>query len=260
VKKKYLEHRWVLAQKELDQEKALHTKLREGSQGEYELPVKDEKNKYERTVQENENRLADLQKAHKDQCDELGREILRANLEADRLYNELTARGLNVSRRSLFKKVENKRKKIGFRWGTCISVLIMFSGMIYFVLENNRGIFTMSGSCAPVMPGTTLDDNSYGFFQAPWWAPSFLKQQVFVIFCADKATNGLGIPSSIEWTSDGKNNKLAISVQGEVVMKKSIANIHITSHKIQLWKRNGHVEDISFNWSLLEEQNDTDTQ
>merc|ERR1712238_559794 len=88
VKEKYLEHRWVLTQKELDQEKALHAKLHEGSQGEYELPVKDEKNKYERTVQENDNRLADLQKAHKGQCDELGREILRVNLEADRLYNE----------------------------------------------------------------------------------------------------------------------------------------------------------------------------
>lgn len=120
----------MLAQKELDQEKDLHTKLQEESQGEYELSAKDEKNKYERTVQENENRLADLKKSHREQCDDLGQDILRANLEADRLYNELTARGLNISRRSLFKKVENKRKIVGFRWRTFISVLIIFSGMV----------------------------------------------------------------------------------------------------------------------------------
>jgi hypothetical protein len=101
------------------------------------------------------------------------------------------------------------------------------------------------------MPGTTLDDNSHGVFQAPWWTPSPLKQQVFTAFCTDNSA----IPSSIEWTRDGKNNKLAISVEGEVVLKKSIAKTQIISHKIQFWKRNGYFEEISFKWSLDEQNN-----
>ena len=111
------------------------------------------------------------------------------------------------------------------------------------------------------MPGTTLDDNSHGVFEAPWWTPSPLKQQVFTAFCIDYSftnkndstrTLTSSIPSSIEWTRDGKNNKLAISVEGEVVLKKITAKTQITSHNIQFWKRNGYFEEISFNWSLDE--------
>ena len=103
-----MEYHWVLAQKELDQEKALHTKLHEESQKEYEEVIKEEKVKYERTVQENENRLADLKKAHIEQCEELGREALKSNLEADRLHSELAARGMDIPRRLLFNKDNNQ--------------------------------------------------------------------------------------------------------------------------------------------------------
>ena len=103
-----MEHQWVLAQKELDQEKALHTKLHEESQKEYEHIIKEEKIKHERTVQGNENRLADLRKAHVEQCEELGREALKSNLEADRLHSELAARGMDIPRRLLFNKDNNQ--------------------------------------------------------------------------------------------------------------------------------------------------------
>ena len=109
-KKKYLEHHWVLAQKELDQEKALHSKLQEESQKEFEEAIKVEKRKFDRTSQENENRLADLKKAHIDQCHELGQEALKHKLEADRLHTELSTRGINVARHELRSK-ENYTKK-----------------------------------------------------------------------------------------------------------------------------------------------------
>lgn len=111
----------------------MHTKLHEDSQKEYEHSVKDEKFKYERTVQENENRLVDLKKAHTEQCDELGREILKANLEADRLHNELAARGMNVPRRSLFNSKENKQTNMS--WRMIVSFLVILSGMVSFRLN-----------------------------------------------------------------------------------------------------------------------------
>jgi hypothetical protein len=111
----------------------LHTKLHEDSQKEYEQSVKDEKFKYERTVQENDNRLVDLKKAHTEQCDELGREILKANLEADRLHNELAARGMNVPRRSLFNSKENKQTSFYRR--TFVSFLVILSSMVSFQIR-----------------------------------------------------------------------------------------------------------------------------
>ena len=111
-KKKYLEHHWVLAQKELDQEKALHTKLQVETQKDHEDVIKEERGKLERTTHENENRLADMKKAHTEQCEELSREALKAKLEADRLYNELIARGVDVPRHMLFSDKDNSTKNV----------------------------------------------------------------------------------------------------------------------------------------------------
>jgi len=103
-----------------------------------------------------------------------------------------------------------------------------------------------------------LDDNSYGIYQAPWWVPTPLKEQAFTAFCTDSGSDSTStktayIPSSIEWKRDGKyNNKLAVSVEGDVVLlKKSFVKTQITSNKIQFWKRNGQAgEEVTFNWSL----------
>lgn len=47
--------------------------------------------------------MVELKKAHAKQCDELCREILKANVEADRLHNELKSKGVNIPRHALFK-------------------------------------------------------------------------------------------------------------------------------------------------------------
>lgn len=241
-KKKYLEHHWVLAQKELDQEKALHTKLQEETQKEYEEHIKEEKSKFDRTTEENEHRLAELKKAHIEQCEELGREALKAKLEADRLHNEFISRGMDVPRHTLFSEKGKKMKKGSLASSPLFFLAIM--SILYVCLGNiSIDLFTKSGFCAPIMPGTTLDDNAYGIFEAPWWAPTSLKENTFTSFCA--TTN---IPSSIEWSRDGKNNKLTVSVEGSVALKRSVAKTQVTSNKILFWKRNGSVEEVPFNW------------
>lgn len=55
----------------------------------FESALAGEKEKHAKTYKENEERVSELKKAHQKQCDELCREILKANLEADRLHSQL---------------------------------------------------------------------------------------------------------------------------------------------------------------------------
>jgi hypothetical protein len=89
-KKKYLEHHWVLAQKELDQEKVFRDKMQNESTQDFESALAEEKERHAKSCNENEDRVSELKKAHQKQCDELCREILKANLEADRLHSQLS--------------------------------------------------------------------------------------------------------------------------------------------------------------------------
>lgn len=243
-KKKYLEHHWVLAQKELDQEKALHAKLHEDSQKEYEQTISEEKRKFERTVKENDDRMNALKKAHIEQCEQLGREVWKANQEADRLHNELTARGVKLPRYALPGDKSFPAGRAGSAQSIILFVLGLFSAVYFSTGGQVSEIFTKSGFCAPVMPGTLLDDNSYGSFQGPWWAPESFKEQAFAKFCTD----GSSTPYSVEWTRDGNNNKLTVSSGSKVVLKRSTAKSLISCDKLQFWKRNGHSDEVSFDW------------
>jgi hypothetical protein len=88
-KKRYLEHHWVLAGKELDQEKILRQKLQKEHENDFERALQHEKEKYIKLRNDYEKQLESTKTAHFKQCEELGREILKANLEADRLHNQL---------------------------------------------------------------------------------------------------------------------------------------------------------------------------
>ena len=101
-----------MAQKELDQEKALRAKLHVEALKEFEQSLQDERSKHAKIVEEHDARLVDLKKAHAQQCDELCREILKANVEADRLHNELKSKGVNIPRHALFKNVNSTSKSL----------------------------------------------------------------------------------------------------------------------------------------------------
>jgi hypothetical protein len=85
------EHALLLAQKELKQSKALGKKYLRESKTEHDRSLSEAQGKYSRTCSEHDGRITDLSKSHANQCEELCREILRANLEADRLQSKLGA-------------------------------------------------------------------------------------------------------------------------------------------------------------------------
>ena len=84
-KAEFLEHHWVLAQKELEQSQ----QLQQERKAEHDRMLTDERAKHAKELFETENRIAELKKAHASQCDDLCREVLKANLEADRLHGQL---------------------------------------------------------------------------------------------------------------------------------------------------------------------------
>jgi hypothetical protein len=88
-KKRYLEHHWILAGKELDQEKILRQKVQKEHENDYERALQQEKEKCIKLRKDYEKQFESTKKAHSKQCEELGREVLKANLEADRLHNQL---------------------------------------------------------------------------------------------------------------------------------------------------------------------------
>ena len=88
-KKRYLEHHWVLAGKELDQEKILRQRLQKDQETDYDRAVRMEREKGIQLGKQYERQIEKMKRAHAKQCDELSREILKANLEADRLHNQL---------------------------------------------------------------------------------------------------------------------------------------------------------------------------
>lgn len=123
-KKRYLEHHWVLAGKELDQEKLLRQSLQAEQQHELSRALKEEELKYERAIKTYEDRIATLQSTHAKHCDELSQEILKANLEADRLHNQLTS-GSSPRSTKLFQKKSSSFSEVSIPSIVLVSMAIM---------------------------------------------------------------------------------------------------------------------------------------
>ncbi len=84
-----MEHHWVLAGKELDQEKELRKKIQKEQSEDFERVLRDEKEKNSTLRKNFDQQIEEMKQAHFKQCDELGKKILKATLEADRLHNQL---------------------------------------------------------------------------------------------------------------------------------------------------------------------------
>jgi predicted secreted Zn-dependent protease len=69
---------------------------------EYESSIQEHEAKYQKTCREHDHRITQLSKSHARQCEDLCREILKANSEADRLQGKLT--------RTKTQKIMNKRQ------------------------------------------------------------------------------------------------------------------------------------------------------
>lgn len=235
-----------MAQKELDQEKALRVKTQTEASQEHEQAVKDEKARLAKMVEEHEARLAELKRSHEKQCEELGRELLKQKLEADRLFNELTTKGIDVPRRALFKEETVAASKGAFRQLFLTGLIVSLA--VFGTWGYQIDLFTNSGVCAPVMPGTEFNEHTKDVtFQSPWWVPQEYKHEVFSKLCVEQK-DGDVTASTVTWSKDGKVNKLTVRVGGQETSLKKVVRAELLSNKMRLWKRNGLAEEVESLW------------
>lgn len=213
---------------------------------EHELAVKDEKARLVKIVEEHEARLAELKRSHEKQCEELGRELLKQKLEADRLFNELTTKGIDVPRRALFKEETAAASNGGFRQLFLTSLIVSLA--VFGTWGYQIDLFTKSGICAPVVPGTEFNEHTNDVtFQSPWWVPQEYKHEVFSKLCV-KQEDGDATPSTVTWIKEGKMNKLIVSVGEQEHSLKKVVKAELLSSKMRLWRRNGLAEEAESLW------------
>jgi len=223
-----------------------------------------------------------MQRSHQAQCDELSQEILKATLEADRLGEELAAKGVYVPRRVMFNNNDRnniKDRALNHRNSTkstpsttmmmmksillvvCIAMTTLLGVSVWY--GHNAGVFTKAGMCAPIMPGSELNSEQEGqqTFIAPWWTPTPYKTLAFHKFCTTAATTvdrseTFSSPTSLQWTAttttatSQSHHKLVLTVDGKTTLTRSaLTKIEvITGNTIRLWKRNGNAEEHTSLW------------
>lgn len=107
--------------KEKEQQNTNNSKYIEDLKRNHEQLLKEAQEKYARTCAEHDVRITDLTKSHATQCESLCREILKANLEADRLQNELDP----TKKRTVMPFSEpNRIDRMGFIGKMVIALLI----------------------------------------------------------------------------------------------------------------------------------------
>jgi len=94
------------------------------------------------------------------------------------------------------------------------------------------------------MPGRTLTrGNVPSFFQAPWWAPHSHKEDMYKRFCLSHPL------ISIQWLSDGQDQRLVVSNGPKVVFKKAgLIKAEILGDGIRTWAKKGKSEEHLSLW------------
>lgn len=100
-------------------------------------------------------------------------------------------------------------------------------------------IFTKNGVCAPIMPGRLLNNNSKdASFEAPWWAPSPIKEKVFSQFC------GTAKPTKLLWINGGSSeNKVILTKNGKPSLNKKTTSLEVFADRLRLWNRKGQAAE-----------------
>jgi len=109
----------------------------------------------------------------------------------------------------------------------------------------NAQFFSLDTICSPVMPGRILRRaDAEQNFQAPWWAPSSLKEISAEQFCGGSAV-------TLQWAPDGIDQKLVLSKDQKVILKKrAVVKAEMYGDGLRTWTRKGLAEDHRLLWSV----------
>jgi len=212
----------------------------------YHKELSDAHRKYRDAVKEFDKELASVKSDYEATCTQLRRDILQANLEADRLRAKLAALEMKekpeesdrIIERTL--KSSTKKKNSGSVVGLSLAlvfVMTMFAVMVAVRPE----LLSMNAVCAPAMPGTYLTKDMT--FEAPWWAPTVAKEKAFLI-CGSRSRTRL------EMTVGKLTAHSVQSEEPKLLWRKGANMVKITANDIVIFNKKGvAVDSIDAPWS-----------
>mmetsp|Transcript_28988 Transcript_28988/g.40627 ORF Transcript_28988/g.40627 Transcript_28988/m.40627 type:complete len:471 (+) Transcript_28988:274-1686(+) len=255
--------------------------------------LEDIKEKHEKKSHEHHVEITALQdkyraatKEHNDKTEELRREILEANLTADKLRSKLARLEMvhspdhadmiaerTMRESAMYDNDEStdetttpKRKKKS----RMILPIMMCMIAIGVGIMHNMDLLSLNAMCGPVMPGTTYRDTNASS-EAPWWTPAPLKATVFGTVCSSEEKrvrtrmeythhSGSGQHKLTLWSvpssSDGSSSEEAeTKTPPTLLWEKRVGNkVSIFSEHIVITDKRGKEEDVpsgSLPWIVL---------
>jgi len=238
---KDLEQKLMLTQKELRQQEILHKRYTDESKKEYDRTLEDQQQKYSKLCKDHDERIGQLSKSHAQQCEELCREILKANLEADRLQSRINTIEGTTNERAMpldttFAKRRQQRKALPKK----LSLLVVLAALVGIACMR----ITKEHVCAPARPGRIIKEGASMSFQAPWWAPDSVKDVAYQQLCSNTTT-----PTRLDWILDPSGFKVVLWENGKTTLSKRATSVEVTPAGLKLWTKRGYGEEVAHSWT-----------
>jgi hypothetical protein len=195
--------------------------------------VEDAAQKHRAAVRENDALVTELEQTVRS----LRKELFESNLERDRLratsgagelvqsaVAEKSALSSSVSRLTV------KRIMIAAALGAAVAAAV-------FGVPN--------AVCAPVRPGRKLTPDADSVFEAPWWAPSPVKEVAFAAVCGSRTRTRL------TWNGD-RLSVHTLTGNGEAStlwQGRASGGVRVSSDRISLQSKKGSIERVRAPWS-----------
>ena len=207
-------------------------------------------NKYREAVAAQDIRYETQTRGHAEQTEELRRQILSTNLEADKLRAQLASLQMmdatpeeaakiveRTMRSSLaLPTIEEKVKSSGHTY--TFLKYAGFGAVIFLTICYQLQLLSMNALCSPVLPGTRLGKDMSQI--APWWAPTGSKSTAFELACHSC------LQTSLNWHA----GRLTISDKyGKILLDRKAPSAVVYGNIINFVDKRGKVETLKTPWS-----------
>lgn len=208
--------------------------------------------KYREAVELHHTSMSEQSRGHAEQTEELRRQILSANLEADKLRTRLASVEMMDATPEEADKIVERTMQASFAKPKLEESPKPTSHMYYFsklatlvtiallAIGYHMQLLSMNSICSPALPGMRLE-KADATLQAPWWVPSPNKDKAFELLCGPR------LQTSLIWHA----GRLTISnMGGKVLLERKASAAVVHGNIISFVDKKGKVETLQTPWAL----------
>jgi hypothetical protein len=207
--------------------------------------------KYREAVELHDTRMSEQSSGHAKQTEELRRQILAANLEADKLRTQLASVEMMDATPEEAAKIVERTMRASFAKPKLeeppkpTSLMHHFLKLAIFVVVGllaigyHMQLLSMDSICSPALPGMRLE-KADETLKAPWWVPAPNKDKAFELVCGSR------LQTSLNWHA----GRLTISnMGGKVLLERKAPAAVVHGNIISFVDKKGKVETLQTPWS-----------